>query len=131
MSAGIFTTPRPMPSRLAPTLAGGLVVALALPIFAIAGWPMRGWALAAVLWVASEVFAALLTRLPNGPDNLAAAGMRGIGTTSRALLVGIVLVIVTVSNETVGIAAALLYAIAFTVELGVGLATYFGGEAKA
>ena len=57
--------------------------------------------------------------------------MRGIGTTSRALLVGIVLVIVTVSNETVGLAAALLYAIAFTVELGVGLATYFGGEAKA
>ena len=57
--------------------------------------------------------------------------MRGIGTTSRALLVGIVLVIVTVSNESVGIAAALLYAIAFTVELGVGLATYFGGEAKA
>ena len=91
----------------------------------------QGWALAAVLWVASEIFAAVLTRLPNSPDNLAAAGMRGIGTTSRALLVGIVLVIVTVSNETVGIAAAILYAIAFTVELGVGLATYFGGEAKA
>ena len=86
---------------------------------------------AAVLWVASEIFAAVLTRLPNSPDNLAAAGMRGIGTTSRALLVGIVLVIVTVSNESVGIAAAILYAIAFTVELGVGLATYFGGEAKA
>ena len=28
-------------------------------------------------------------------------------------------------------AAAILYALAFTVELGVGLATYFGGEAKA
>ena len=85
MSSGMFSTPRPLPSRIAPTIAG----------------------------------------------NLAAAGMRGIGTTSRALLVGIVLVIVTVSNESVGIAAALLYAIAFTVELGVGLATYFGGEAKA
>jgi hypothetical protein len=45
--------------------------------------------------------------------------------------VGIVLVIVTVSNESVGLAAAILYAIAFTAELGVGLATYFGGEAKA
>jgi len=30
-----------------------------------------------------------------------------------------------------GLAAALLYAVAFTVELGVGIATYFGGEAKA
>jgi hypothetical protein len=131
MSAGIFSTPRPLPSRMGPTLAGGTVIALALPIFAIAGWPLQAWALGAVLWVASEIFAAVLTRLPDSPDNLAAAGVRGIGATSRALLVGIVLVVVTVSNETVGLAAAILYAIAFTVELGVGLATYFGGEAKA
>jgi len=131
VNTGIFSTPRPLPSRIGPTLAGGTIVALALPIFAIAGWPMRGWALAAVLWVASEIFALVLARLPDNPDNLAAAGMRGIGTTSRALLVGVVLVIVTVSNEAVGLSAALLYAVAFTVELGVGLATYFGGEAKA
>ena len=131
VNTGIFSTPRPLPSRIGPTLAGGTIVALALPIFAIAGWPLQGWALAAVLWAASEVFALVLARLPDNPDNLAAAGMRGIGTTSRALLVGVVLVIVTVSNETVGLSAALLYAVAFTVELGVGLATYFGGEAKA
>jgi uncharacterized membrane protein YiaA len=116
---------------MAPTIAGGAVIALALPIFAVAGWPLRGWALAAVLWVASEIVAFLLARLPDSPDNLAAAGMRGLGTTSRALLVGVVLVIVTVSNETVGIAAAILYAIAFTAELAVGLLTYFGGEARA
>ena len=131
MSAGIFSTPRPLPSRLGPTIAAASVLALALPIFAVAGWPLEAWALAAVLWVAAEIFALVLARLPGSPDNLAAAGVRGIGTTSRALLVGIVLVIVTVSNETVGLAAAILYAIAFTVELGVGLATYFGGEARA
>jgi hypothetical protein len=130
MSAGIFSTPRPLPSRLGPTVAGGTIIALALPIFAIAGWPLQGWALAAVLWAASEIFALVLTRLPDSPDNLAAAGMRGIGTTSRGLLVGVVLVIVTVSNEMVGLSAALLYAIAFTAELAVGLATYFGGDAR-
>lgn len=130
MSAGIFSTPRAVPSRLGPTVAGATVVALALPIFAVAGWPLAGWLLGAVLWFAAEIFAAVLARLPGRPDNLAAAGMRGIGTTSRALLVGIVLVIVTASNENVGLAAALLYAVAFTVELGIGLATYFGGEAK-
>jgi hypothetical protein len=128
--AGIFSTPRPLPSRVAPTVAGGTIIALALPIFALAGWPLRGWALAAVLWVASEIFALVLARLPDSPDNLAAAGMRGIGTTSRGLLVGVVLVIVTVSNETVGLTAAILYAIAFTAELGVGLAAYFGGETR-
>jgi len=130
VSAGIFSTPRSVPSRLAPTVAGGLVLLLALPVFAVAGWPLAGWALAAVLWVAAEIFALVLARLPGGADNLAAAGMRGIGTTSRALLVGIPLVIVTVSDESVGIAAAGLYAVAFTVELATGLATYFGGEAN-
>ena len=128
--AGIFSTPRPLPSRIGPTVAGGTIIALALPIFAVAGWPLQGWALAAILWVASEIFALVLARLPNSPDNLAAAGMRGIGTTSRGLLVGVVLVIVTVSDETVGLTAAILYAIAFTAELGVGLATYFGGETR-
>jgi hypothetical protein len=57
--------------------------------------------------------------------------MRGIGTTSRALLVGVPLVAVTVSDESVGIAAAAVYALAFTVELAVGLVAYFGGEARA
>jgi hypothetical protein len=107
------------------------VVALALPVFAVAGWPLSGWLLAAVLWVAAQVFAFVLARLTGGTDNLAAAGMRGIGTTSRGLLVGIPLIAVTVSDERVGIAAAAVYALAFTVELAVGLASYFAGEAKA
>ena len=131
MSAGIFSTPRAVPSRLGPIVAGAAVILLALPVFAVAGWPLSGWALAAVLWTASQIFALVLARLPGGADNLAAAGMRGIGTTSRAFLVGIPLVVVTVADESVGIAAAGLYAIAFTVELLVGLAAYFGTETPA
>ena len=107
------------------------MIALALPVFAVAGWPLAGWALAAVLWVAALAFSLLLARLSSDPGNLAAAGMRGIGTSSRALLVGIPLVAVTVSDESVGIAAAAVYALAFTIELLVGLTSYFGGEAKA
>lgn len=130
MSAGIFSTPRPVPSRLLPVAAGTLVVALALPVVAVGGWSIAGWALAATLWVASQAFAFLLTRLPGRADNVVAAGMRGIGTTSRALLVGVPLVAVTVSDEAAGIAAAAVYALAFTVELLVGLATYFGQEPR-
>jgi len=131
VSAGIFSTPRAVPSRLGPTVAGGAVIALALPVFAIAGWPLSGWALAAVLWAAALAFSLVLARLPGRPDNLAAATVRGIGTTSRAILVGIPLVAVTVADERVGIAAAAVYALAFTVELVVGLVRYFGGEARA
>jgi hypothetical protein len=131
MSGGIFATPRPVPSRLAPALAGSCVILLALPVFAVAGWPLQGWALGAVLWAAALAFSLVLARLSSDPGNLAAAGMRGIGTTSRALLVGVPLVAVTVSDERVGVAAAALYGLAFTVELAVGLVTYFGGEARA
>ncbi|MCZ7588040.1 MAG: hypothetical protein M5U27_04100 [Gaiella sp.] len=131
MSARVFETPRPMPGRLVPALAGTGVVVLALPVFVAAGWPLRGWLLAATLWVAAELFALLLTRLPLGTGNLAAAGMRGIGTSFRAMAIGIPLVAVTVADERVGLAAAVVYALAFTVELAVSLVEYFGQEARA
>jgi hypothetical protein len=131
MSTGAFSTPRPITGRLVPPLAGSAVIVLALPVFAVAGWPLAGWTLAAVLWVAAEAFAWLLTRLSLDAGNLAAAGMRGIGTSFKAIAVGIPLVAVTVTDETVGIAAALVYALAFTLELAVSLVTYFGAEAKA
>jgi hypothetical protein len=131
VSARVFETPRPVPGRLVPALAGTAVVVLALPVFVAAGWPLRGWVLAATLWLAGQLFALLLTRLPLGTGNLAAAGMRGIGTSSRALLIGIPLVAVTIADERVGMAAAAVYVLAFTVELGVSLVEYFGQEARA
>jgi hypothetical protein len=128
VSARVFETPRPVPGRLVPALAGSAVVVLALPVFVAAGWPLRGWLLAATLWLAGQLFALLLTRLPLGTGNLAAAGMRGIGTSFRAMLVGIPLVVATVADEGVGLAAALVFTVAFTVELAVSLVTYFGVE---
>ena len=128
MSARVFETPRPVPGRLVPALAGSAVVVLALPVFVAADWPLRGWLLAATLWLAGQLFALLLTRLPLGTGNLAAAGMRGIGTSFRAMLVGIPLVVATVADEGVGLAAALVFTLAFTVELAVSLVTYFGVE---
>ena len=131
MSARIFETPRPEPGHLVPALAGSIVVGLAMPVFVVAGWPLSGWLLAATLWLAGQAFAWLLTRLPLGTGNLAAAGMRGIGTSFRAFAIGIPLVVATVSDERVGIAAALVYALAYSVELAVSLLSYFGAEARA
>ncbi len=127
----LASTPRPIPGRLAPAIAGTAVIVLALPVFAVAGWPLEGWALAAVLWIAGQTLAAVLARLPLDTGNLAAAGMRGIGTSFRAIGVGIPLVAVTVADESVGLGAALLYAFAFTLELAVSLLAYFGTEANA
>jgi len=53
--AGVFSTPRPVPSRRVPALAGGAVIVLGLPVFIVGDFPIGGWALAAVLWAAREL----------------------------------------------------------------------------
>jgi hypothetical protein len=120
-----------VPGRVAPMLAGTALIVLALPIFAIAGFPLQGWALAAVLWAAAQTLGYLLTRLPLDAGNLAASGVRGIGMGFRAFIVGIPLVAVTVADSRVGVAAVVLYALAYSLELAVSLITFFGAEAKA
>ena len=131
MIEGAFSTPRPVPGRLAAVVAGGTVIALALPVFIVAGFPFAGWMLAAVLWAAGQVLTVVLTRLIRRPGAVAAAGVAGIGMTFRALAVGVPLVIVTVSNTRVGLAAVVLYGLAYTLELAVALLTYFSGEMRA
>ena len=122
----VWATPRPVPSRLVPIAASGALIALALPVFAVAGWPLRGWALAAILWVAAQALGLLLSRLSLGADNLAASGVRGIGMMFRPVAVMVVVIAVAASNAEVGVAAGLLYALAYTLELGLSLLTYFG-----
>lgn len=126
----LVTNPRPVPGRLVPALAGTSVVLLALPLFLVAGWPLEGWLLAAVLWLVGEALAALLTRLPLDPGNLAAAGMRGIGTSFRGFAAGVALVAVTIADQQVGVAALAVYGLAFTLELAVSMLAYFGAEAR-
>ena len=127
-AASAFSTPRPMPPRVLPIVAGGAVIALALPLFALAGWPLRGWALGAFLWVAAQGLALLLTRLELGADNLAASGVVGIGMSFRAIAVMVVVIAVAAADAELGLAAGLLYAFAYTLELAVSLASYFGGS---
>jgi hypothetical protein len=126
----LFATPRPVPGRLVPTLAGGAVVALALPIFLVASWPLEAWGLAAVLWLGAQAFGLLLTRLRLGAANLAASGVVGIGMTFRPVAVMVVVIAVAASDATLGLAAGLVYALAYTVELAVSLALYFGSETR-
>ena len=126
----IVATPRPVPGRLAPALAGAAVIALALPVFVLAGWPVAGWALAAVLWLGAQALGALLARLPLDGGNLAAAGVRGIGTMFRAVAVMLVVIAVAASDAELGVSAGLLYAHAYSLELGVSLAAYFGSPAR-
>lgn len=130
MPAGILGRPRPVPGRLVPALSGGFVIALALPIFLVAGWRVSGWALGAVLWAASQGLGLLLARLRLGVGNLAASGVVAFGMMFRALAVMVVLIVVAISDARLALAAALLYALAYTLELGVAVISYFGGPSR-
>ena len=130
MTPGVLTTPRPMPAKLLPALAGGGLVLLALPVFLVAGWRIDGWALGAVLWAASQGFALLLGRLRLGMANLAASGVVAFGMTFRAIAVMVALVAVAATDPRLALAAALVYALAYTLELTVSLASYFGGPTR-
>jgi hypothetical protein len=125
---GLLSTPRPVPGRRVPLLAGAGVVVLALPVFLVAGFPLGGWALAAVLWAAGEALGLWLARLPIGADHLGFSGIVALAHSFRGIGVMIVLVAVTVGDRHVGIAAVAVYAFAYSLSLGVSLVEYFSGE---
>jgi hypothetical protein len=130
MPDGVFATPRPVPESRTPALAGTAVVALALPVFLVADWRLAGWGIAAALWVGYQVIGLLLERLPLGMGNLASAGLVAFGRMFRAVALTAILIVVAVSDSSLGLPAAVVYAVAFTVEFSLSLLAYFGGETR-
>jgi hypothetical protein len=115
-------TPRAEPGHLLPALAGGAVLLLALPVFLVAGWPIKGWALATVLYAGVHVLDFLIARSRVGN------GARVFGVFFKSIGLLVVLVAAAASDERLAISAVLTYALAYTCELGLSLATYYGRE---
>ena len=76
----------------------------------------------------SRGLAALLTHLRGGMGTLAGSGVVGFGMTFRAIAVMVVVVVLAATDARLALAATLLYALAYTMELGVSLALYFSGD---
>jgi hypothetical protein len=127
---GVFSTPRPAPGRRLPTLAGAAVVVLALPVCLVGGFPLSGYALAAVLWVAAEALGLWLARIPTGADHLGASGFVAVGMAFRGIGVMVVLLAVTLGNRDVGVTALIVYGLAYSLSLAISLVEYFGGPAS-
>jgi hypothetical protein len=126
MPSALFSTPRPEPGHLLPALGGALVVLLALPLFLLAGWPLAGWGLAAFIWVAVHALDALLRRARGDAANVAASGVQAFGLFFKSVGLLVVLVAAAVASPDLAVAAAVTYALAYTLELGLSLAAYFG-----
>ena len=123
-------TPRPLPDRRLPVVAGGAVVALALPLFLVTGWRVQGWALGATLWAASQLLGLLFARVGIGDPTLRGSGVVAFGMMARGILLMVVTLAVAVSDPELAVAGALVYAAGYSVELGLALTLYFGGEPR-
>jgi hypothetical protein len=126
MRAGIFATPRPVPGRLMPAFGGLLVLLLALPVFLLAGWDLAGWALGALLWFGLEAIELLLTRLRGRTVNVGVSAVLAFGLSFKAIAVLAVLIAAAVTRPHLAAAAAIVYVLAYTFQLGLSLLSYFG-----
>jgi hypothetical protein len=123
-------TPRALPDRRMPVIAGALVVVIALPVFLTAGWGIEGWALGAGLWVASQVLGFVFTRVGIGAPKLSGSGFVAFGMMSRGIVLMVVAIVVAAFDPELALGGALVYAAAYTVELALSLTAYYSGSSE-
>jgi hypothetical protein len=103
------------------------VLAIALPVFLIAGWPMLGYAVAAGAWLVARVIQLAAER--HARSSLAAGNRRSamgaiaFARMGRVWLIALAVLLVGVVEREAGLAAAVLSAALFSAYLaGQGLA---------
>jgi hypothetical protein len=131
MRVGILGEPRPVPRRSMPILAGGLAILIMLPVFVLAGWPLNAWGIAGLVWIGWQGLGVLLSRIKPSPSNPAASGVLAFAMMARLLALLAVFVAVAASDADLGLAVALVWGLAYTVELAVSLAEYYNQEPTA
>jgi hypothetical protein len=101
------------------------ILAIALPIFVIAGWPLFGYAAGAFAWLAQRAINEVLSRRAAASDDpktvagLIAGSMIGRGWLVALTIFGAYLI--ADSDDAVGLSAAVLVVILFTAYFTVSL----------
>jgi hypothetical protein len=101
------------------------ILAIALPIFVIAGWPLFGYAAGAFAWLAQRAINEVLSRRAAASDDpktvagLIAGSMIGRGWLVALTIFGAYLI--AGRDDAVGLAAAVLVVILFTAYFTVSL----------
>ena len=102
------------------------VLAIALPVFLLAGLPMLGYAVAAVAWLAASAMQIASERhvkrsIAAGRRN-SAMGAMAAATLGRVWLVALAILLVGLADREAGLAAAVLAAVLVTVHFaGMGI----------
>jgi hypothetical protein len=117
-----------MPIRRLPVLAGAVAVVFALPVFVLADWRLDGWALGAILWGAGQSLGLLFDRVGINDPTLRGSGVVAFGMMTRGIVLMVVAIAVAATDPPLGLAAALVYAAAYSIELAFSLLLYFSAR---
>ena len=100
------------------------MLALALPLFLIAGLPPIGWAVVAVVWVVQRWIVATVKRRAIATGDRSAV-MKPITQSMmvRLALVTSAVAVVGIVDRDAGLPAALLAAVLFSIALGIQIVT--------
>jgi hypothetical protein len=110
-----------------------VVLAAALAVFALAGWPMLGYAAAGAAWLAQRGIQVLATRKVEaevaGGNRQRAMGALAASTLGRVWLMVTVAMLAGIADREAGLAAAVLLVVLFTVSFAAqGLAYLLSSE---
>ena len=127
MRTGLIT-PRPVPGRLLPVAGAAVAVGLALLVVLVGGWSEKGWVLGAALWAGLAALSLVISRVRARITGVASSSLQGIELLVKALAVLAVILAAAHSDAEVAVVAILVYALAYTLELTLSVASYFGSE---
>jgi predicted lipid-binding transport protein (Tim44 family) len=99
------------------------VLALALAIFLVAGFPIAGWLTGAGAWAAQRIVSELAIKKANAAtDPRTKVGLLAGSMIGRGWLVAGIIVAVGLGNNKAGLSAAVLFLVVFTIQFTITLA---------
>src|SRR3954468_17875446 len=100
-----------------------LVLALALPLFVVAGWPIVGWLLGAGVWTLQRLISEYAVRKAEASDDpRTKVGLLAGSMIGRGWLVAGIILAVGLNNNDAGLSGAVLFLAVFTVQFTMTLA---------
>jgi hypothetical protein len=99
------------------------VLALALPVFLAAGWPIAGWGAGTGIYLVQWGVRELTTRrAARSKDPREVVGLLAASMIGRGFAAAIGILLVGLSDNDAGLGAAVLFLAAFTVAFMIGMA---------
>ena len=101
------------------------ILAIALPVFVLAGFPLLGWVTAAVVWLMWRGIGAYADRKAVATDDIRKfVGIETAAMIGRGWLLGLIIIAMgLLAGDKVGLSAALLAILLFTVSFTFKLVT--------